>query len=96
MLSRLRGAETGLLLAMAIPGAAQDGLDPAALAKDHEERAFVTTVAPCLNPERLSGEILRLAAAHPKSVSAEIIGSKAIHPVLPRTNVMLDRSKPLT
>jgi len=74
MLSRLRGAETGLLLALAIPGSAQDGLDFAALAKDHEERAFVTTVAPCLSPEGLAGEILRLAAAHPESVSAETIG----------------------
>lgn len=75
MLSRLRGAGTGFLLALALPAAAQQGLDSALLSKDHEARAFTATVAPCLNPEGLGREILRLAATHPASVSAETIGT---------------------
>ncbi len=75
MSKRLRSAGTGLLLALAVPAPAQDGLDSPTLSREHEARAFVATEAPCLNPERLSGEILRLAAAHPESVSAEIIGT---------------------
>jgi Zinc carboxypeptidase len=75
MLSRLGGAGTGLLLALAAPAAAQDGLDAATLSREHEARAFVATVAPCLNPEGLASEIRRLAEAHPASVSAETIGT---------------------
>lgn len=75
MLRRLRGTWTGLLLAIAVPLPAQDALDPVSLSREHAARAFVAAEAPCLTPERLSSEIVRLAAAHPESVATETIGT---------------------
>lgn len=49
--------------------------NPAALAKEHAERAFVRSPSPCLTPERLSGEVERLRAAHPNAVSVETLGT---------------------
>lgn len=72
MLRRVPGAVTALLLAL--PASAQPELAPVALLREHEARAFITTPAPCLTPERLSGEIARLAAAHPESVATETVG----------------------
>ena len=61
------------LAAQATP--ASPRLDPAVLAKEHESHRFVTTQAPCLTPETLSGEIDRLSARHPRHVRAEVIGT---------------------
>ncbi len=73
------GVGVGLILVMtmAVRGAeAQvEPLQPGALAKEHETRAFITTAAPCLTPEHLSNEIARLAASHREAVSVETIGS---------------------
>ena len=60
---------------MAATAAAQGGLEPVTLSKEHQARAFVGTPAPCLTPEQLSVETGRLAAAHPRWVTVETIGT---------------------
>lgn len=50
-------------------------LEAADLSAEHAKRPFVTTPAPCLTPELLSGEIKRLVAAHPERITAETLGT---------------------
>ena len=45
------------------------------LTKEHESRRFVVIPAPCLTPELLASETLRLAAAHPDQIRIETIGT---------------------
>ena len=64
------------VLLSAEPGPAQASRqDATTLSRPPAARAFVTTAAPCLTPERLGVEIARLAGAHPKAVSIETIGT---------------------
>jgi hypothetical protein len=64
----------GIVLALQPPpGGGQAGV--MALAKEHESHRFVTTPAPCLTPELLAREEQRLASAHPKFVTVEVIGT---------------------
>ena len=76
MWRRARFIEMAVLLLSAGRGSAQPvATDPAALSREHGARAFITASAPCVTPTMLAAEIARLAAAHPKSVSVETIGT---------------------
>ncbi len=62
-----------LLLSLGVlPPAPTEQVD---LSKEHESHRFVATSAPCLTPELLSSETLRLAAAYPDQIRIETIGT---------------------